>query len=324
MRGRHTCIITINYNNSNDTLEMLESVIENLYDIEIIIVDNNSCEEDFNHLLNEIRYSYSYVEYKNNCQFNMLKIEKSNITIIRSKYNGGFAYGNNIGINFANLKLVFDYFWFLNNDVILKNNALFSLIEYSKKNNDQVALGSTILEYYTPSIIQCAGGVYFNKYTTHTKYNYKGEKLDFIEKLVEIDDFDFILGCAIFASKEIINKIKGFSTDYFLYFEELDLAQKLKKIKVRQVWVKESCIYHKGGCSIGSKSIVHKKSYISEYHEDKSCLVYLSKHQKKTFLIASVIRYILKVIKKLIAKDINGIKALNSAYSDYFLKKNNK
>ena len=78
-------IVTVNYNNSKDTCELIESLNKITYpNIEIIVVDNASKED------NPINIKYKH----------------PNIVFIQNPINYGFAAGNNFGIMKARGKYV--------------------------------------------------------------------------------------------------------------------------------------------------------------------------------------------------------------------------
>ena len=88
-------IILLNYNTTNDVIECLKSLDEiNYPNYEIIVVDNCSRKEEISKLNN-------YVVLMNK------------ITLIESDKNGGFAYGNNIGINYAMKIIVIIYYYLM-------------------------------------------------------------------------------------------------------------------------------------------------------------------------------------------------------------------
>jgi len=108
-------VITINYNSSQHTLNCVQTVLESVstqLKIQVIVVDNNSSEEDFLNLL----------------QLN----EIPHVNICRSRYNLGFAAGNMFGVQFANS----DYYFFLNNDCELLNDAISVLYDFCQKNKN--------------------------------------------------------------------------------------------------------------------------------------------------------------------------------------------
>src|SRR3978361_1681037 len=87
-------IITVNYNNTNVTADLLRSILHLKYsNIEVIVVDNDSSENPFEQLKKII----------------------SSAQIILSTKNLGFAGGNNLGIKAAKG----DYLFFVNNDTEL-------------------------------------------------------------------------------------------------------------------------------------------------------------------------------------------------------------
>lgn len=107
--------ITINYNSSQYTISLVESIIKNSSDIlyEIIIVDNASKKDDLFKLKNFVS-------------------DKINIKLIENSINSGFASGNMLGINYAKGK----YYFFINNDCTLLNNTSKILKDFLDFNED--------------------------------------------------------------------------------------------------------------------------------------------------------------------------------------------
>src|SRR5215469_9088008 len=107
-------VIIINYNTFDLTSDCIRSVIQFTNDIsyEIILVDNASSECDPNDFLKEF----------------------PNIILVQNSLNGGFAQGNNLGIekaSGANILL-------LNSDTILQENSVAKCLNYL---SDQQAAG---------------------------------------------------------------------------------------------------------------------------------------------------------------------------------------
>lgn len=92
----------LNYNNSDDTIDCVESIRKKTKykNYEIIIVDNNSRKEEFEKLKN-------------------LKVNK----LYRNNENLGFCGGNNLGIKISSG----DYIVFLNNDTKVTESWLENL-----------------------------------------------------------------------------------------------------------------------------------------------------------------------------------------------------
>jgi hypothetical protein len=88
-----TAAIIVNYNGSNDTIECVESLLDQFVPThKIIIVDNYSPNNDYEILKEKFASSPS-------------------IVVLKSLKNGGFAYGNNFGIKYA-MENSFKFYYF--------------------------------------------------------------------------------------------------------------------------------------------------------------------------------------------------------------------
>jgi len=103
-------IVVVTYNNLDLTKKCLESMEKfNNYDnCEIIVVDNMSQEDETREFLQE------YAK------------EHENVKVILNDINGGFSYGNNVGIRAADG----EYIILLNNDTIVTPNWIERLIAH--------------------------------------------------------------------------------------------------------------------------------------------------------------------------------------------------
>jgi len=155
-------IILLNYNNWADTIECLESVLRNDYpNYQVIVVDNNSPNNSMEYLKawaegridvwvnpnNPLRnlsfppvpkpipYVYYTREEAEKCKNLDLEEKfksdipegvttKYPIVFIQSGNNLGFAGGNNVGIRYALIKNDFDSVILLNNDTVIKGEAI--------------------------------------------------------------------------------------------------------------------------------------------------------------------------------------------------------
>ena len=81
-------------------------------------------------------------ESQNNFSDEINKSDK--IHIIKNKNNEGFARANNQGIKYS-LKNGFDYVLLLNNDTIIKNDLLDSLIKQSSTLNQKIIINQNDL-----------------------------------------------------------------------------------------------------------------------------------------------------------------------------------
>lgn len=221
-------IIILNWNTTKDTIECLESLKnQNYKDYEIILVDNNSRIEEYERLK-------AYVKK------NILPIK-----LFRTKSNLGFTGGCNFAIKNANGK----YFCFLNNDTIVDKNFLSELVEPFKHDDKIGATVGKLLFHRNgkkTNIIQYAGG----------KLTFYGMSVStFIGKkdgpeCNNAGEQGSMTGTFV-VSRDAIKKLKElFCEFYFFYFEEADLAWRLRSNNYKVVYVPSSITYHKGSASI--------------------------------------------------------------------------
>jgi GT2 family glycosyltransferase len=114
-------IIIINYNTFDLTSDCIRSIYRFTKEVsyEIILVDNASTETDPEKFL----------------------IEFQNITLIRSPINGGFAYGNNLGI----IKASGEYILLLNSDTLLQEDSISKAVSFMEQHRDVGVLGCRLV-----------------------------------------------------------------------------------------------------------------------------------------------------------------------------------
>lgn len=279
-------IIIINWNGYLDTIECLESVMRNDYpNYRVIICDNNSQDNSvecikawadgkldlFISNANPLRYlsfppirkPITYMECTANEVENTININKH--LIIRSSRNLGFAGGNNLVLRYLLKCSDWEYIWLLNNDTVIEKDSLRYLVAFAQKNRLSI-IGSTIRNYSDQTIQTLGGGIY-NKFT--------GKISAILQKnTTDNQSIDYISGASMFFSREVIERVGLLSEDYFLYFEELDLAYRARSLDIKLVCEPRSIIYHKGGASIG-------KGFRADYFAMRSKLIFTKKFLPK-------------------------------------------
>jgi GT2 family glycosyltransferase len=256
--GRHTVtIIIINYNSSHYTLSCVESITAHvasnlLYNI--IIVDNNSEENDFN-ILSE------------KCE------EWPHVTLVRSVLNLGFSGGNMLGVQHANA----DYLLFLNNDTIFLNDNVSLFLEFMQAhsnvgictgqmyNGDGLSV-SSFQDF--PAVAQRIFGAKVLRLLSPNKY--PDNRIIYVKP----QKVDVVSGASIFVDFNKFAEVGGFDTNYFLFCEEEDIAKKLSKAGYFAYLVPDAKYVHYVGKSTTSNLNIEKEFYISYFY-------YLRKHITK-------------------------------------------
>lgn len=239
-------VIIINYNSSKFTLECIETVVTKTSEgisYEIIVVDNNS-------------------------QLSQYKLLKDNfpkqqhISLYRSNINTGFGGGNMHGAQFANAK----YILFLNNDAMLINDCLSILLNFMKRHSEVgVCTAQNFDEHHNlvPSFDHNKGlrRLIFGRGFLE-KYNskrYPKRKKTYKEPV----ESDWVNGAFLFFSSEAFALVGGFDTAIFLYWEEMDICNRLRKYNYKSMLVPEAKVMHYQGVSIGTSKLINRESYIS-------------------------------------------------------------
>ena len=228
-------IITVNYNQTGVTCELLESLRHISYpNIEVIVVDNASPDEDPSEM----------------------KTRFPEISLIISKKNLGFAGGNNLGI----LQAKGEYLLFINNDTEVPVDFLEPMIIRLLENPELGMISPKIRFHHSPSIIQFAGYTPLNPYTLRQELiGYRQEDKGQHDESIETFS---IHGAAMMVPMKVVKQVGLMADIYFLYYEEHDWAFRIKREGYKVFYEAGSLVYHKESISTGKESPL-KIYYIS-------------------------------------------------------------
>lgn len=195
-------IIIVNYNTLQITQNCIESVIEKTKGIqyEIILVDNASTDGS-----------------------KELFEKDERITYIFSEKNGGFGYGNNLGMKVAKGK----YFFLLNSDTLLVNNAVKEFYEYAEKDVKKRIYGSYLL--YEDGKTYCTSYFYFPAFTIGSFIKRACSSTQIEIRDLKIKDVEAVSGANMFFHREIYDRTGGFDDKIFLYGEEGEWQYRMLK-----------------------------------------------------------------------------------------------
>ena len=272
------CIILINYNSYDDTIECVRSLEKQKYtNYKIILVDNNS--EDRNKLKTDLFLNQS-------CD------------VILSEANNGFAAGNNIGIKYAEEKYSPDYYWVLNNDTIVNPDCLKKLVEKDLHTKEKVGLiTGRIMHYYDRNKIDYRGG-FFDK-TTGTAGYYSVEN-------VHGERVSFATGCFWLLPRETIETVGLLSEEYFMYAEDMDYCCRILQAGYIMLYCDECIIYHKISASNGVNSP------FNQYYMTRNGLYIIEKYSDFKF------KAYLKYAKRTVVELIKGQKTIKPTVDAFF------
>lgn len=250
-----------------------------------------------------------------------------NVAVHFNPENVGFAAGHNRNIAGIFERSQPDYLWILNNDCQVKDTSLSELIDCATKQPEVGIWGATLLEA-DGETVQCAGGCFYNHWLSSYKQYGRGINLGQLEKL-PMANFDYIAGASMFMpSATLLNGLgpamgpvdkpqaQWLNETFFLYFEELDLAARLKP-GIDISWCRAAYICHKGESGSSSKS--GSRSPQGEFHSSLSALKFTHLyHPGKIWLMAPA-RLAIKSLFNLLTWRFDLIRALFSAYQHFWV-----
>jgi GT2 family glycosyltransferase len=238
--------ITINYNSAHHTVSLVKSIIAHTLadiDYEIIVIDNASELEDYTHLNDAIS-------------------SLPQVSIIRNRINNGFAGGNMLGVNTARGK----YYFFINNDCLLLNDAGNIMKIYMDKHNNIAVVTAKITDekgHFSssykqfPSVVKQWFGNSVNRWLSSKSFPSNKVQLE-IPTAVEI-----ISGSCMFFRAEDFDTIGGFDTVFFLYCEEEDICKRVWENGKQIYFLPDANVFHAGGGSSVHNITLEKEFYIS-------------------------------------------------------------
>lgn len=281
-KQKKVAVIVLQYGNSFDTIECLESLIKlKSRNLSIIVVDNHSPSKEKLPLNQWLAGLPSNKKKKAafRGKARAYSVQNKELIYIENAVNSGFAGGNNTGLQFAMDSPEYGYFWFLNNDTTVDPDSLNRLVScYEKRKKDRIGiLGSKMRYYYRPEILQGIGGR-MNPWFATSRGIGEGKK-DSGQFDKGQHPIDFPIGASLFVSREFVNSVGMMTEDYFLYFEEMDWAIRARRKGFRVGYCPQSVVFHKEGGSIGSSVRGRSRSVLSDYYQLRNRIKFTARYR---------------------------------------------
>jgi GT2 family glycosyltransferase len=233
-RGQpHVCIVLLNWNGWQDTLECVHSLRRMEYqNWHAIIVDNGSTDDSVERL----------------------KDAFPDVTILETHTNLGFAAGNNVGIRFA-LENGADYVFVLNNDTTVFPDTISAFVGFAEKHPAAALMGPSIdrrnpqREWPIRRELDL-----LTQLCTFTALRRLVTRIPLIRGIFYCTDgrpsvVQFIPGSALFFRASTFKESGFFDESTFLDFEELIMAEKVRRAGFSVYFVPQARIWHKGSAS---------------------------------------------------------------------------
>jgi len=231
--------VVLNWNNAQDTLNCVSSLLEAEREPDKIVVVDNGSTDDSVYLLK-------------------LKLPQK-CHLIQAGDNLGYAGGLLVGANWC-LESGAELIWFLNNDTWVLEDTLANLAEAFLRNGKDFLYSPKVLYSSDPSKVYFEG-ISFSYRTGRFSSLSSQQNNSFIENL---DYFsDAIHGCSFVVHSDIIRKFGFMDPEYFLYWEEYEYCFRLSKHGIQCLCVPSSIMFHKveGSQHVDSAGLKNIRTY---------------------------------------------------------------
>ncbi|WP_120500428.1 glycosyltransferase [Roseovarius sp. EL26] len=246
-------ISVINYRTAELTMQCVQSVLDDLGDIEgrIAIVDNASGDDS----VEKLREWVATLE------------RKAQVSLIESSSNSGFSGGHNQGVSSCEA----EYYLILNSDAVLRPGFFKEILNVADENPNT--------GLFAPSIEYDSGEVQVSCFRFHSPLSElaRGAGSGPVSKLVrnhlvaldmppEPDTIEWASFACIFIRRAVFDTVGLMDEGYFLYFEDTAYCRKARSANWNIKHVQKAVAVHFRGGSGPVKSLAHERKRLPAYY----------------------------------------------------------
>ncbi len=263
-------VVVLNWNGWQDTLACLASLARLDYpDFRLLVVDNGSTDGS----AEKIRQAMPLVE------------------LLQTGANLGFGGGCNAGLRHA-LAGNAEYVWLVNSDATVDPGALSALVAMAEHNPALGSVGSVLHEADGSGAIQLWGGGRVNLWLGLSRHQTAPGLPDFIS------------GASVLLRRTALQEV-GFFDDqtFFMYWEDTDLAFRLRGAGWQLAVADKSRIWHKQSATLG------KDSPLLDQYFTQSAVRFFRRHAPVPFIPVSLM-LIRLLFKRLALGKLDRVRAV--------------
>jgi len=186
------------------------------------------------------------------------------VTLVEAPRNGGFAYGNNLGIARAYASGIPSYVFLLNPDTQVRPGAVAGLVRFLELHPEAGIAGPSFetgdgddwtIAFRFPTLLseleQGLGlGVVTRLLSRWTVVRHMDARCERV---------DWISGSSMMIRSAVFAAVGGLDENYFLFFEETDLCRRASRAGFTTWYVPESRVMHIGGATTSVNSRTHTR-----------------------------------------------------------------
>lgn len=176
------------------------------------------------------------------------------VALVEAPKNGGFAYGNNLGIRHAYETGTPSYVYILNPDTEVRPGAIGTLVQFLESNPRAGIAGGSfenadgspwMIAFRFPGLVsEFAGGLRLGIVSRMLRRWEVARQMKGTDERV-----DWICGAAMLIRPAVFETIGGMDENYFLYFEETDFCRRAALAGFSTWYVPRSRVMHIAGQS---------------------------------------------------------------------------
>jgi GT2 family glycosyltransferase len=232
-----------------------------------------------------------------------VRAEYPEVMLVENGRNLGYAEGNNAAIRRA-LELDADYVMLLNNDTEVERAMLRELIAVGEANPD-VGIVGPLIYYHADRQRIWSAGARIDWHLAEVILLRKDE-LDAPGEH-EPTQVPFIGGCALCAKRAAIERVGLIDPRFFIYYEELDWCERMRRAGFRLLLVPRAKVWHKVSRAFGQASPT------TTYYMTRNRLLFLQKNLRWPARWRSLARTGLETLKTIVLRHMRGQRSDSAA-----------
>jgi N-acetylglucosaminyl-diphospho-decaprenol L-rhamnosyltransferase len=232
---------------------------------------------------------------------------RSWVTLVLAPKNGGFAYGNNLGIDHAYASGAPDYVYLLNPDAQVRAGAISALVRFLETHPEAGIAGSTF-----ENLDGSEWPIAF-RFPDALSTMIDGLEIGLVARLLRrwqvaqrmtktAQSVDWVCGASMLIRPAVLAAIGGLDENYFLYFEETDFCFRARRAAFATWYVPESRVMHIRGQST---------TVTDETRGPQRLPVYWFESRRRYFVVTSGMSHAMVIdIVALVAHSLGWLKRL--------------
>lgn len=211
------------------------------------------------------------------------------VEIVRNGENIGFGRACNVGLARSDTK----YVLFLNPDTILRPGALRELLDGAERYRDAALLA--------PALEAASGEIHVSHDVSRVRWRWNSR----IAAVIPSGPccVEFVLGAAMFARAEVMRALGGFDESIFLFYEDDDLCERMRKAGHSIVYLPSARVSHLWGHSSGNTVDL---APVKAWHMTWSRLYVVEKHAGRVAMLLEAAVRLLYGALQLLAYALSG------------------